>query len=99
MADQVFATIFGRVRTEPREITGNNDKGPYSFRVVEVLDGDDNKREVTLPDNCPPLSVGAILEADCEFSVRHTARGSFLSVSAKAVKVVDAKTGEIRKAS
>lgn len=99
MADQVYATISGRVRNDVREISGNSDSGPYAFSVVELLDGDDNKVEITLPDDgVPKLVVGSYVSADCRFSVRRTNRGSFLSVTAKKVQIVDTKTGELRSA-
>jgi hypothetical protein len=79
----LFATIVAKVRDEARNIKGSNDRGPYSFYVVEILDQDDNKHEVTLPrdSNGADLIPGEMYVFDLKVS----AKGGFLQLSAQSV--------------
>lgn len=65
-------TCAFRTRRAPRPISGNNERGAYSFHVVEVLDQDDNKHEITLPDNFDhsTLRPETMIVCDVDISVR-----------------------------
>lgn len=79
----LFATIVAKVRDEARNIKGSNDRGPYSFYVVEILDQDDNKHEVTLPrgSDGADLIPGEMYVIDLDVS----AKGGFLQLAAKSL--------------
>lgn len=91
--NKVHVSLVARAVSEPRTVRGNNDRGPWSFDVVEIIDAEFNKVEVTLPDDGYPAlapwkgdQAEPRFRFDCEISVRK----GFLSVKATRVIEVDA---------
>lgn len=82
--NKLRTTSAFKVRRAPRAISGNNDRGSYAFKVVEVLDQDDNKHEITLPDQYPPgVEAGAFITCDLDIQVRK----GYLAITAVAGSV------------
>lgn len=83
--NKIRSIVIARVRAEAREIKGSNERGPWAFKVVECLDADDNKIEMSLPKDCPPLAIGDEISAHCDLSVR----SGYLQCSAVKVDVTE----------
>lgn len=90
----IRAIIQGTIRANPTPKSGNGANGAWSFLTQQVLDADDNKVDVTLPDDAPPsLQVNKTYALECDFSVGKGYQRVQL-VRCHGELVVDEKTGE-----
>jgi len=89
------ATVTGKVRSEPRQMSGTTSGRNWSFYVVELLDGDDNKVELTVGDKVPGgqlCKAGVVVEADCDVEVDE--RRKQLRISARSVRALTDANGQ-----